>query len=47
MINLNTAGLKIIVLTFAMVSIMACKKICQKSQPVVLSKTRVIIDKRI
>ena len=35
MIDLRTAGLKIIVLTFSMVSIIACKKIFLKPQPVV------------
>ncbi|SMO72844.1 hypothetical protein SAMN06265349_103406 [Flavobacterium resistens] len=35
MIDLRTAGLKIIVLTFSMVSIMACKKNFLKPQPVV------------
>lgn len=35
MINVKTAGLKITLLTFSMVSVMACKKIFLKPQPVV------------
>jgi len=37
MIDLKTAGLKLTVLTFSMVSVMACKKIFQKPQPVAFS----------
>ncbi len=40
MIDVKTAGLKIILLTFCMVSVMACKKIFLKPQPVV-QKNRV------
>ncbi|MDQ6470856.1 glycoside hydrolase family 43 protein [Flavobacterium sp. LHD-80] len=41
MIDLRTASLKITVLTFSMVSVMACKKIFLKPQPVVQENTAV------